>query len=196
MTLRQVLPALVLALCAPDLFLAGTESPERRPRSDPEEPAENRWERDPAIRGMFTVSYTYASDSAGPSTRGFRIGYGYSGGPADDYPWGEFWATFRENGSYDIMAAGLSAVPVSMFHERLGLGFLVDLGVSRRRERSRSVFAGMIGAGVEGFVRISRRWDFVSTAEAVYRTTSDIEFQARAGVRFHHEKIPPIRDGP
>ena len=148
------------------------------------------WESAPAPRGMITISYAAASDSAGPSTQGLRVGYGYLGGKANDYPWGEFWGTFRKDGRYDITAAGLSVVPIAKLHRRFGVGPLFDLGVSRRREDGRTVFAGMFGVGAEGVVRISRQWDVVTTAEAVYRTTSDTEFQARIGIRFHHEKIP------
>ena len=152
------------------------------------------WDDDPAFRGMITFSYAQASDTAGPSTQGLRIGYGYVGARKDDYPWGEFWATFREDGAHDITAAGLSVVPVARLNRRFGLGPLFDLGVSRHRERGRSVYAGLIGTGVEGVVRVFRRWDLVTTVEAVYRTTSETELQGRVGIRFHHQKIPPIRD--
>lgn len=166
-----------------------------RPDTTPErkEMAEFLWESDPAPRGMITVSHVYASDSAGPGTQGFRVGYGYLGGTATDYPWGEFWATFREDGDDDVTAAGLSVVPVARLSRRFGIGPVFDLGVTTRREPGRSVYAGLIGAGAEGVVRISHRWDLVTTAEGIYRTTSDTEFQVRFGIRFHHEKIPSPR---
>ncbi len=148
------------------------------------------WDSDPTIRGMLTVSYAHASDSDGPSTQGIRFGYGFLGGKRNDYPWGEFWATFREDDEYEITAAGLSVVPVAKVSRRFGVGPLFDLGLSRREHNGRSVYAGLVGAGAEGVVRIGRRWDLVTTAEAAYRTTGDVEFQARVGVRFHHRKIP------
>jgi len=151
------------------------------------------WERDRSIRGMITVSYTHASDSEGPSTQGLRVGYGYLGGKANDYPWGEYWVTFRKNGAFDITAAGLSVAHVAKLNRRFGFSTLVDLGVSRRRISGRSAYAGMIGAGGEAVVRAFRRWDLVVTVEAVYRTTSETELQTRVGVRFHHEKIRSFR---
>ncbi|MCP3983040.1 MAG: hypothetical protein GY723_01550 [bacterium] len=148
------------------------------------------WDRDTEIRGMVTVSYAHASDSDGPSTRGLRLGYGYFGGKTNDYPWGEFWAAFREDGDYEITAAGLSVVPIAKVSRRFGVGPLFDLGLSRREQDGRSAYAGLVGAGAEGVVRVGRRWDLVTTAEAAYRTTGDVELQARVGIRFHHEKIP------
>ncbi len=142
---------------------------------------------------MLTLSYAHASDSDGPSTQGLRVGYGFDGGKANDYPWGEFWATFREDGDYDITEAGLSVVPIAKLSKRFAVGPLVDLGLSRRRENGRSSYAVLIGGGAEGVVRVSRRWDLVTTAEAVFRTSGDVELQARAGVRFHHRKIPFFR---
>ena len=152
------------------------------------------WDSDPAFRGTITVSYASASDTAGPSTQGLRVGYGYLGAERNDYPWGEYWVTFREDGDHDITAVGLSVVPLARLSRRFGLGCLMDIGVSRHRVRDRSVYAGMFGIGAEGVVRVFRRWDLVTTAEAVYRTTSEVELQGRVGVRFHHQKVPPIRN--
>jgi hypothetical protein len=173
-SIGRLLPALVLVLCLPGPVMA---------------------EEQPSAQGMITLTYAYASDSAGPRTKGVRIGYGYTGFPVDDYPWGEFWLAYREDGDQDITAAGLAVVPAAKLYERFRIGLLVDLGFSRRRVDDRSIHAGLIGAGVEGVFRISRRSDFVSTVEAIYRTTADLEVQARIGIRFHHDKLPRIRGG-
>jgi hypothetical protein len=148
------------------------------------------------MTGMITLSYVHASDSDGPSTEGLRVGYGYLGGKKNDYPWGEFWLTFREDGDYDITAAGLSVVPVAKLSRRFGVGPRFNLGLSRRRHDGRSGYAGLIGAGAEGGVRVSSRWDLVTTVEVAYRTTGDVETLARAGFRFHHRKIPFFRRSP
>ncbi len=187
----MVLAALVL-LCASGAPAAGPGAEETQPPPNPR----NEGEEGSGLEGTITVTWALAEDSAGPSTQGLRVGYGFLGAPADDYPWGEYWVAFRQDDEHDITAAGLSVVPVARIRDRFAVGPLVDLGVSRRRVGSRTLFAGMIGAGAEAMVRVSSRWDLVTTVEAAYRTTSDLEFQARFGLRFHHEKIPPIRRGP
>lgn len=177
---RRMLPALLPALCAPGALIAGTAETE----SD-----DYWWESEPSPRAMISLSSVHADENAGPNTDGLRVGFGILYGKEDDYAWGELWAAYRENGQYDVTSAGVSAVPFWLRHRRLGVGLLLDIGVSYRRDDDRSAFAGMIGAGVEGAVRLCRRWDFVAAAESVYRTTSEIDRQLRFGIRYHHEKL-------
>lgn len=134
---------------------------------------------------MITVTWVYSSDNQGPNTEGIRVGYGYFGRAKNDYPWGEFWLSCREGGGREVTAAGLSVTHVAFQKGRFGLGPVLDLGVMVHRDSGRSVFSGLIGAGVDGVFRISPRWDLVATGEAIYRTTSEVEYQGRFGARFH-----------
>ncbi len=168
----KVLTALCLLLCVPGTILAETGPV-------------NWWGDGSGQQKMISIAWVHSSDNTGPNTDGIRLGFGQFGRPKSDYPWGEFWLSYREGGGRDVAAAGLSVTHFAFQKGRFGLGPVLDLGVMRRREPGRSVVSGLIGAGLEGVVRIARQWDLVAAGEAIYRTTSDAEYQARFGIRFH-----------
>jgi hypothetical protein len=143
---------------------------------------------------MISASWAYANSTAGPSTHGGRLAYGAVGIGDESYGWAEFWLAFREGGDQRITSTGLSLVPLSFLYRRVGLGALLDIGLERRRESDRAVVAGILGVGVEFVVRLSRRWDVVTTVESDYHTTADGSSQARFALRFHHERIPVWKD--
>jgi len=176
-------------LARPAALRADTLTVNTKPPADAEGSGEFWWERDPTPQGMVTASWTYANDTDGPNTQGLRVAYGPLGAGDEYYGWAEYWLAFRQAEARRITSAGLSLVPISLLYRRIGVGFLLDIGLERRKDRDRAALSGLIGGGAEFVVRLFRRWDFVSTAEAAFRTTVDVESQLRFAIRFHHEKI-------
>ena len=150
------------------------------------------WEGDPTPQGMITLSAVFSNFSDSPSSRGVRVSYGAMGpdpAPPPPYGWKEIWYSFQQTGDVNISSAGMTFAAAFPFG-RLAVGIPFDLGFERRSDGDRHVLAGIIGIGAELDVRVFRRWDFVATAEQLYRTTVESELQGRIAIRFHHERLP------
>ena len=104
--------SIFLILCVPGIILAETE-----PASDPKTEPVNWWVDGSGHQRMISLTWVHSSDNAGPNTDGIRVGFGRFGGAKNDYPWGEFWLSFREGGERDVTAAGRTSLGQSFTYQ-------------------------------------------------------------------------------
>lgn len=192
--MRRVLLLCGVLVMSPITLISATDSFSDESRADHEstvdsEKSTERWWDDSTPQGMLTASWVFAGQPGGPSTQGPRIAYGPLGNGDEYYGWAEFWLAYREGGDQRVTSIGLALVPITLLYRRIGFGAMLVGGFEHRRKEDGAALAAVLGLGTDFVVRLSPRWDIATSAELDYRTTVDMEYQLRLGLRFHDKRI-------